>query len=201
MATDIELLARQSALQAEADAAVADLDLADDLAAIGKAVRVGSSALGLMVKRDVDLTVACEKLDGATLEAIRTLGLRIARHPRVWQLTLRDDSGEWNIEPDDYPDGVYLGLRYRSAQKQDWNFDIWFVDEPDRQPDLAHLRTLLPRLTDESRVAILAIKEALATDPEYGRSIHGVDVYEAVLDHGVTSSAEFTANRSKSGNG
>lgn len=190
-ATEAELLARQSALQAEADAAVADLDLDVGLRALGVAVRVGSSALGLMVRRDVDITVACAQLDAASLEAISALGTRIARHRRVWQVTWRDDTGAWNSEPDRYPDGMYLGIRYRSADGRDWNFDIWFVDEPERQPDLAHLRTLLPRLTDRARVAILTIKQALAADPEYGRSIHGVDVYEAVLDHGVSTPEEF----------
>jgi hypothetical protein len=188
---DAALFARESALQAQADVAVADLGLDTDLAALGEAVRVGSSALGLMVRRDVDLTVVCPRLDAAALEAIRTLSMKIACHPRVRVITLRDDTGAWNTEPDRYPDGVYLGIGYRSADGADWNFDLWFVDEPDRQPDLAHLRTLRPRLTEQARVAILAIKQALADDPEYGRSIHGVDVYEAVLERGVATAEEF----------
>ena len=189
------LFARQSALQAEADAAVADLGITAGLAALGEAVRVGSSALGLMVKRDVDITVVCPELTAATHDAVRALGGRIARHPRVWQVTWRDDTGAWNAEPERFPDGIFLKFSYRCAAGRDWNFDVWFVDEPQRQPDLAHLRTLPPRLTDESRAAILTIKQALAADPEYGRSIRGIDVYEAVLDHGVTTPEEFAGLR------
>jgi len=68
----------------------------------------------------------------------------------------------------------------------------WFVDEPDRQPDLDHLRTLAPRLDAESRRAIVAIKRELTTSSGRPR---GFDVCRAVLDHGVRTAAEFTARR------
>ncbi len=58
-------------------------------------------------------------------------------------------------------------------------------------PDLAHLRTMPARLTTETRVAILRIKQAWDVRPEYGKSVRGVDVYDAVLDHGVRSLEEF----------
>jgi hypothetical protein len=159
VSTDQDLLDRQRRLQDEADAVEADLGLKSLLAGIGEPIRVGSSALGLMVKRDVDLTVVCAALDGATRDAVIDLGGRLARHERVGQVTLRDDTGAWNADPEAYPDGLFLHLRYRSPAGADWSFDVWFVDEPERQPDLAHLRTLLPRLTDETRVAILRLKE------------------------------------------
>jgi hypothetical protein len=38
--------------------------------------------------------------------------------------------------------------------------DVWFVDDPDRQHDLAHVRDLPKRLTAETRAAILGVKEA-----------------------------------------
>lgn len=182
--TDAEILEQQRALQREADSAVAELGLDKALAVFGDAVRTGSSALGLMVRPDIDITVCCEALDAGTVGDVIDLGARLARQEQVRRVLYRDDTGSWNTEPVRYPDGVYLGLGFRSeVTGREWTADIWFVDEPERQPDLAHLRTLPPRLTDAARVTILRIKHA--------RSASGATIYEAVLDAGVTSPVEF----------
>lgn len=58
--------------------------------------------------------------------------------------------------------------------------------------DLKHLKTLLPRLTDEVRKTILAIKADLAaTAPKGGKPAPSALVYEAVLDGGVDTLAGF----------
>ncbi|MCX2954747.1 hypothetical protein [Lentzea sp. NEAU-D7] len=190
-----ELVKRQAALQAEADAVAVDLGLAE-LAELGEPIRVGSSALGLMVKRDLDVTVVCKSLDEQTTEAVGRVGQELLRHPRVRVVTMRDDTGHWNVDPA-YPDGLYLGVKYRTLAGADWTLDIWFVDEPDRQPDLEHIRTMPPRLDDESRNAILAIKEAWADNPSYGSAVSSYDIYSSVLDHGVRSPEQFLEWRTK----
>lgn len=58
-----DLYQRQAALQAEAETVEADLGLIELLSSVGRPVRVGSVALGLMVWRDLDLTVICSELD------------------------------------------------------------------------------------------------------------------------------------------
>lgn len=190
-----ELFKRQAALQAEADAVADDLRLAE-LVELGDPIRVGSSALGLMVKRDVDVTVVCKSLDEQTIEAVGRVGQQLFGHPRVRVVTMRDDTGHWNVDPA-YPDGLYLGVKYRTLAGADWTLDIWFVAEPDRQPDLAHIRSLPPRLDDETRSAILAIKEAWADNPAYGSAVSSYDIYSSVLDHGVRSPEQFLEWRSK----
>ncbi|ODT14467.1 MAG: hypothetical protein ABS35_34610, partial [Kaistia sp. SCN 65-12] len=141
-----DLLAAQAQLQAEADALVEALDLMAELAELGAPVRVGSSALGLMVRRDIDITVSCERLDAASLAAFAQLGARLMqRDDLIVTVRFRNDAGGWNAEPQNYPDGLYLGLSARTPAGANWTFDIWLVDQPERQPDLAHLRTLLPR--------------------------------------------------------
>lgn len=184
--TDAELLEQQAALQREADAVVAELGLDTALSSFGDPVRTGSSALGLMVRPDIDITVCCPALTAELITDVIDLGARLARHEQVRRVLYRDDTGAWNQEPESYPDGVYLLLGFRSAVTgREWTSDIWFVDQPDRQPDLAHLRTLSPRLTDEARVKILRIKRV--------RSASGATVYEAVLDGGVSTPEEFDA--------
>ena len=185
MPIDADLLENELSLQREAEEVERDLGLLGLLGGLGEPVRVGSAALGVMVERDLDFTVVCAALD---VPVVSGLGARIAGHSRVRSVLFRNDTGEWNIDPT-YPDGLYLGVRYRSTG--DWNIDIWFVDEPQRQPDLNHLDSLAPRIDESARAAILRIKNAWAGNPEYGKRINGLDIYTAVLDAGVTDVQAF----------
>jgi hypothetical protein len=186
MAEPEDLFRRQEALRAEADVVHDDLDLRR-LEALGRPIMVGSAALGLMVRRDLDITVVCPSLDETVADAVAQLGAGLARHPRVRIVTIRDDTGDWNVGPL-YPDGLYLGVTYRSSGGRDWTIDLWFVDEPDRQPDLAHLRDLPEQLTPETRLAILTIKQTYVDE---GMAVSGHEVYTAVLEHGVRDRDEF----------
>lgn len=185
---DLELSRTQAALQTEAAEVEADLGLDDVLRSLGDPVRVGSAALGLMVWRDLDFTVACTELD---IERVAVVGARLAAHPRIRRVVFRNDTGRWNVEPEKYPDGLYLGIEYRSGAGHDWKLDIWFVDEPDRQPDLRHLRTMPSQLNAEARDAILLIKSHWASRPEYGKTVTSFDIYEAVLRDGVRTRDQF----------
>jgi hypothetical protein len=75
-----------------------------------------------------------------------------------------------------------------------WTTALRFVDEPGRQPDLAHLRTLAPRLTPDARRAILEIKQACE---DRGLSVRGFDVYRSVLDDHVRTPEQFEAWRTR----
>jgi predicted RecB family nuclease len=90
-----------------------------------------------------------------------------------------------------YPDGLYLDVGYRSPTNNDWKLDIWFVDEPERQPDLAYMRWIPDKLTREARTTILLIKSAWASRPEYGKSAKSFDIYSAVLEDGVRTLEAF----------
>ncbi len=155
--SDIELFARQDALQAQAQAVLADLDALALLRTVGEPTRVGSSALGLMVARDIDITTLCPSLEpGPAFE----IGRQLARHPRVRRLTFRKDTGRWNTHAV-YPDGIYWLVEYVADPDVAWTLDLWFLAEGTTQWDLEHVKTLPGRLTPETRAAILRIKEAV----------------------------------------
>jgi hypothetical protein len=179
------LLDQQQALQDEAAAVLADLELLPLLQQVGRPVQVGSVALGLMVARDIDLTVLCATLETAPIFSVVE---PLAGHPRVRELRFRDDTAHWNLDPN-YPDGIYWGPRYRSEDGADWNLDIWFIHEDSRPFDLEHLESLPQKLTPETREAILGIKESCLGRPWY--SSYGI--YTAVLDHGVRTHQEYRA--------
>ncbi|MFI9813513.1 hypothetical protein [Saccharothrix variisporea] len=172
----MDLLTRQDELRAEADEVLDSLGLMTHLAVLGEPFRVGSAALGLMVKRDIDITVVVREL---AMPPVAALGAQLAAHENVRVVQIRDDTGHWNTDPN-YPDGLYLGVKYG----QEWNLDLWFVDDPTRQPDLHHAVAFPPRLTDETRTAILRIKHDF---PEY----RSLELYEAVLDGGVRTVEEY----------
>jgi hypothetical protein len=189
-----DLLENQRLLQEEADHVVELLQLDALLSHIGRAVRVGSSAMGLMVCRDIDITVICKELSPATLAAFAQAGAKLMLMDRnVISVRFRNETGAWNTDPASYPDGLYLGVSARTNQGIDWTLDIWAVDQPERQPDMNHLRRLLPRLNDDRRRKILLIKEALATEesrfPE--SKVPSAYVYDAVVDDGVGSVKQF----------
>ncbi|SOD64286.1 hypothetical protein SAMN06297387_11610 [Streptomyces zhaozhouensis] len=176
-----EVLTEQDALRAEAGGVYRDLRLEELLSDVGAPTIVGSAALGLMVRRDLDIDVACARLDDAAVAAVTAVGAQLGTHPRVRLVTFRNDCGVWNQEPDAYPDGLYLGVECRASSGATWNVDIWFLDQPERQPSTVHLTTVRPYLTDETRVAIIGIKRAWVDRPEYGKSVKSFDIYRAVL--------------------
>jgi quercetin dioxygenase-like cupin family protein len=163
------------------------LEIDAELSRIGQPTLVGSAALRVMVARDIDLTVAVPRLDAQVKRAVLELSGRLSARPDVREVTVRDDTGTWNTDPD-YPDGLYLHLECVDADRDRWSFDIWFVDEPDRQPDLQHLRSMQSLVTPETQAKILAIKRATRGLRADGTRLPSYEVYRAVLFEGAAVS-------------
>ncbi|GIP30894.1 hypothetical protein [Paenibacillus sp. J2TS4] len=187
MIEKVELLTRQQQLQVEAAAVAEEMNLIPLLKAAGMPVTVGSAALGLMTWRDFDMTVICSKLDIATISGIAS---QLMFNPGIRDMQFINDTGSWNTNPA-YPDGFFLGITYKSNNGNQWELDIWFVDEPEKQPDLQHIRTMPDRLTPETVVSILSIKTVWVSRTEYGKQVKSFDIYTAVLDHKVSTPVEF----------
>jgi hypothetical protein len=180
--SDAELLERQAALQAEADIVLADMGIVRLLEPIGDVVRVGSSVLGLMVSRDIDLHVYCAAMDKVgVFEALRPLTV----HPRVQRLRLSDWTGRFRIS--ELPEGYSWGLRYYTDAGNVWKVDVWFFSRQDPRPAIEYDEAVRRRLTPETTTAILRIKQACHGHPQY----RGVGVYSAVLDRGVRTPDGF----------
>lgn len=78
-------------------------------------------------------------------------------------------------------------------QIESWKLDvsIWYEGVP---PEVEAFQAELPgRLTPESRLAILRLKDAWHRLPEYPEIVGAWEVYDAVLNHGVRSPAGFDA--------
>jgi hypothetical protein len=90
-ASDEDLLARQSALQDEAQEVLADLDLAGLVADIGPLLITGSYVSGLMCWRELDVMV----LVGQQFSPQDLMGVlaRIVQRAEVTDLQYRDERG------------------------------------------------------------------------------------------------------------
>ncbi len=185
-----ELLRRQDALQAEAAQVIGELELPATLGRAGRAVQIGSSVSGLMVWRDLDFSILCP---GAGRDRIAEILRSFIAHPRLRELHYRDELGPRS--PSGRPEDKrhYAVMRYEAATGAVWKIDLsfWVSDAP--RGELSHPHRLARQLTDETRLAILRLKDIWHRLPSYPDQVGGMEVYDAVLAHGVRTPDEFAA--------
>jgi hypothetical protein len=156
------------------------LQLMERWSAFGDPVLVGAAAYGLVVAPDIDIEIYCDKPkieDG--FEVLHACAL----DPHIRKARFANEL--------DGPDmGLYWQLRYQHEDGAAWKIDMWSVRRDHPGPTSASLvEPMKQALTDETRQAILEIKEHKLLDPllQCG-SIH---VYRAVLDDGVRNFGQF----------
>ena len=87
----------------------------------------------------------------------------------------------------------YYSVRWETAAGDEWKIDIsfWLTDAPRDYPP--YTERLKRQLTDETRLAILWIKDIWHRLPTYPDEGGAFDVYEAVLRGGVRTPEQFDA--------
>jgi len=192
----VELLRRQEALQAEAHQLIVHLDLFTMLSHAGKPEHIGSSVSGLMVWRDIDFNVLCSH---RSLRGVFETMQPLLTNPRVTKLHYSNESeGHTPAEPQG-DERYYFVMYYETEAGHEWKIDIsfWLSEKPRTQ--LAHLEYLSEHLTEETRLAILWIKDIWQHLPSYPYQVGGTDIYDAVLEHGVRTPAQFKMYHFKRG--
>ncbi len=182
------LFRRTKALQTEADEVMRTLDVIALLGALGHPEQIGSSVSGLMVWRDIDVTVRCRDV---TLERVWDALRLLLINPRITRLSYSNETGARSPSGDPADERFYVVIHFEPASGIDWKIDIsiWTSDVP--RSHLAQLAELERRLTRETRLAILWIKDVWHRLPVYPYEIGGSEVYDAVLDHGARSPDDF----------
>jgi hypothetical protein len=188
--SDDDLLARQSALQAEAREVLAELRLAALVADIGPMLLAGSFVSGLMCWRDIDVMVLAGA-DFSPQDVLRLLE-RIVGLPVVTSFEYHDERGPR------CPTGQVRDERYHvpftvDRAGQTWRIDLtlWLHD--------AHLNVtrwheeLRETITAAQRSAVLRIKDVWYRRPDYPDQVGGLDIYTAVINGGVRSPDQFAA--------
>ncbi len=197
------LLRQQVSLQAEASRVIAELDLPSALASAGLPCLWGSYVTGLMAWRDLDVNVVAPGLDALAAFDVMLPLLTRSHVTEALYKNLVGGSGETALAADDryfYMLKYWLDARDQPdvaldvpAGERLWKVDISFwIADPPREESLPPA-AITSRLTEETRLAILWIKDTWRRLPEYRTSVYSVDIYQAVFDHGVRSPAEFAA--------
>lgn len=182
-----QLLQRQQMLQEEAQAVLEELDLVNLLSASGSLRQVGSSTLGLMVWRDLDLAVSSPGLD---IESIYELMRPLYTNARVQGVRYLNESGSYNTTGQPEHERYFFMIQYETLAGNEWKIDISFWLGQDIHPEPVH-DTLEQQLTSTTRLAILWIKNACYQLPTYRNTFYSTDIYDAVMQHGVRTPKEF----------
>jgi hypothetical protein len=184
-----ELLHRQEALQAEAHTVLAGLNLMELLTSIGQVRQLGSSALGVMVWRDIDLNVLAA---GVSIDLILETMHPLFAHPNVKRMRYLKEVGHFNPTGEQVHDRHYFGVYYLPSTGVEWKIDISFWLCPGEHPEPVH-EALARQLTAEKCLAILWLKDIWCRLPAYRDQVYSVDIYDAVMAHGVYTPTEFDA--------
>lgn len=182
-----QLLHRQQELQDESQNVLEELNLLELLSDAGTLRQVGSSVLGLMVWRDIDLAVSSPGLNSARVwETMQPL----CTHPRVRRIRYLNESGSYNPTNLSIDERYYFGVYCDTATGHEWKIDISFWLMPGIHPEPIH-DAMKGQLTPETRLAILWIKDVWYQRPTYRNEVYSTDIYDAVLQHGVRTPGEF----------
>lgn len=183
-----DYLRQDGEIRREADHLLDERGLRALLLEYGTVHVFGSYALQLMAWRDLDINLETRDL---SLSEFFALGRRIAQLLRPVRMSFIDNRpGRLH----DVPCGLYWGIRVGSLQEPwegGWKIDIWAMEPEECAKNIQSLEDIRRRLTPEARETILRIKSQFWRHPEYRKSFSGPAIYEAVLDHGVTSTREF----------
>ena len=192
MNTD-ELVVQEKELHRQAYEVVKALDLLPFLSKYGRPRIVGSVALGLMTWRDIDidLEITGEIRDQDFWKTAKYL----LAQDKVTLVILVDNR---KMIEKNRPPSMYIGGKVQADDGAIWKLDIRFISE---QHAIAqkYIDSISSKLTDGRRRAILSIKHVVAQDPRYRTEISSVDIYEAVLDKGITDLEGFKEQLRESG--
>jgi len=182
-----QLLQRQDMLQKEAQAVVEELAIVAMLNNVGTVRVLGSSVLGLMTWRDIDIAVSSPGLTSKqAYEAVQPL----LTHPRVKQGRYLNESGSYNPTGLPYDERYFFMVYYDRQAESEWKIDIsfWLAEGIHPEPIYEAVKR---QLTPETRLSILRIKDVWYKLPFYRQEVSSVDIYDAVLQHEVRTLDEF----------
>jgi hypothetical protein len=188
-----ELIVQEEELQRQAHEVLDALNLLHFLSKYGRPKIVGSVALGLMTWQDIDIDL--EITGEIREEDFWQTAQYLLAQDEITLVTLVDNR---KMIDKNRPPSMYIGGRYQADEGTIWKLDIRFVSEPHAMAQ-RYVDNKSSKLTDGRRRAILSIKHVVAQDPRYRTEISSVDIYEAVLDKGITDLEGFKEQLRKSG--
>jgi hypothetical protein len=177
-----DLVARGDLRLQTAQEIVHDLDILGRWGRYGEPAIVGSVGIGVVVAPDIDIEIYSDEPRVSDGFAVMRPLAELPKSRRITYLDARDR----------HEQGQYWKLEYERTPDQTWTIDMWVFARDSRAATRGAALTAAVReaLTAQTREHILAIKEEAAA---LGERAYGYWLYQAVLDAGVRSYAEFRA--------
>ena len=186
-----ELLQRQAALQSEARQLANELNIVQLLEQAGAVVEHGSSVTGLMVWPDLDFGVTSP---GLTPVKAFEIMQPLLTNPRTTMARYTNETGSRSFSGHARDERLFFMIYVARADERTWKIDIPFWLYPESRGEQQYMQSITSRLTPESRLAILWLKDIWHISPVYPVAVGSVDIYAAVLEHGVRTPDEFDAH-------
>jgi hypothetical protein len=186
--TDEDLLRRQLTLQDEGREVLDELDLERRLGDFGPPLLTGSYISGLMVWRELDIMF----LGGPELspsDVLAAMG-RLAAVPGIVRFDYVDERGPRSPTGETRDERYHVATTY-ARPSGSWRLDLTFWLHDAHHNVTAWHEQLRESLAAEERSAILRIKDVWHRRPEYPDAVGGMEIYTAVLQHGVRSPEQF----------
>lgn len=188
-----KLRVEQQRLHDQADKMLQMTGLAKILQQYGQLAPIGGSyAYGLMVYPDLDISIICDTI---TTDQFANLALDIIRQPFVRKVSTVNNVDYVSLRKG-HPKGYWIGIEIPFEQDV-WGIDCWIQTKAWAADTTDHYAARMLNITDAQRDAILQIKYQLILRGCYGDNIVSVDVYDAVLDQGITTVDAFLAVHQK----
>ncbi len=167
----------ESPLKHEAERIIEELDLLRLLSAYGEARIVGSVALDLIVKLDIDIHLLVDNQD--ILEVVNGVYNCLLTYENVPEVRITKIPGH----------GIKIGVDKYPSDSGDWSIDILVTNNPNSTA-FDSVERLRASLTPEQRETILALKRHYHAE---GRLRDGMShrIYSAVLGRGIKTVEEF----------
>jgi len=184
-----KLQKRSELLKKEAETVLEETKIIRALSKVGRVEIIGSLRLDLLYRRDIDIFVYSKVVEKRKANDL----VKDLLNMNVFQTIALADMQTW---PElDYPKGFYFEVIYVKNNNK-WKFDIWYLRPVEEyaklvESSLKNFDKLLKN-NQERRNVILAIKDHYFNGIKYKDNIKSIDIYKAVLNHGVKSVEEFT---------
>jgi hypothetical protein len=181
---DLEKL--NSSITGEADKILNNCGLSGILRNYGNVLPTGSYVLGLMTWRDLDIYIENDKL---TERDFFKMGGEIASRLKPQRMHFRN---ELLAKTPGLPAGLYWGIYVSGLVCPDeWKIDIWAMSSAQKETLQKDFDALKASVNEQNRPLILAIKDHYWRHPEYRKTFHSLDIYQAVIQENVRSVKEF----------
>jgi hypothetical protein len=161
----------------EAQKIIDELGIMPILQSIGDARVVGSVALDVIVKLDIDIHVVVEDL----FSAIDKIYRHLISNENISEVKIKDFVGN---------SGILLGVNEYKTEQGIWSIDFW-VTTDEKTTGFADVQKLLKDMSQEHREIIIQIKNEYCS--KYGGTSNGLSpkIYKAVVYDGVRDIEDF----------